>query len=550
MLSLKTTLPLAGLLSQALGAVHHAVNHDVYAYPQFEVVFDDAYILPHDAEALLAKQADSVAAAVAGSPPIASEAGESSDIVPSGANKNTEEADAQDTEPNETYELMDIYPGKYLCSIPIIQPKPAENATATALALENEKKELARALEDGWKILKSMDGECLFFMSGWWSYKYCYDSYIVQFHALASGPGQAPPVPDPKMAAYVLGRSSKSHNEDGNWLDEEWQKGADDVKSSTTDMQVKGDQRFLVHRLTGGTMCDLTHRERTIEIQYHCAPGASHDSIAWIKEVTTCAYLMVINTPRLCKDAAFLPQKEAAANVINCREIAPKDLSPAEADAWFAQRKHEEANVEDHTMAGGINVKTFAPHDDGQNFVEERRMELMIEFDQEEIKNLSPEEIIAMAQKRAEEILASSRKNEHTNDQDKHSDTTWSIIHDGTAGDAPPNDTSLRDIMQALSDIISHEMVVMSAKRLRREVEETLATYKEFETKLPERKTPEWLKEHILILEEALRQDDQFGIFEQYQKTREGRGGAQEPNTPNGDNEGSQEEFFVRKDEL
>lgn len=91
------------------------------------------------------------------------------------------------------------------------------------------------------------------------------------------------------------------------------------------EMQVKGDQRYMMQRLDEGTVCDLTGRDRTIEIQYHCSPGATTDRISWIKEVTTCAYLMVVHTPRLCDDVAFVPPKETKANIITCRDIIPEE---------------------------------------------------------------------------------------------------------------------------------------------------------------------------------------------------------------------------------
>lgn len=47
-----------------------------------------------------------------------------------------------------------------------------------------------------------------------------------------------------------------------------------------------------------------------------------------IKEVATCAYLMVIMTPRLCKDAAFSPPETDAANHISCLPILSPEQIP------------------------------------------------------------------------------------------------------------------------------------------------------------------------------------------------------------------------------
>lgn len=48
-----------------------------------------------------------------------------------------------------------------------------------------------------------------------------------------------------------------------------------------------------------------------------------------IKEVATCSYLMVIYTPRLCNDVAFLPPQENRAHAISCAPIvSSSSLAP------------------------------------------------------------------------------------------------------------------------------------------------------------------------------------------------------------------------------
>lgn len=206
---------------------------------------------------------------------------------------------------------MNVPPAKYLCSIPVLDEASPENRTAAELAKAEETRELARASQRGWELLAPMAGHCLHFMSGWWSYRFCYGRNIVQYHALPQVANGAPPVQDPDTLAFMLGKSPAADEA----------AGASDQDRKDVEVQVKGDQRYLVQRLGGGTTCDLTGRDRTVEVQYHCAPGAGADRIGWIKEVTTCAYLMVVNTPRLCDDPAFLPPRETTANPITCHPI-------------------------------------------------------------------------------------------------------------------------------------------------------------------------------------------------------------------------------------
>lgn len=244
-------------------------------------------------------------------------------------------------EVSEEYEIMNIPPSKYLCTVPVLAPPPAPNQTATELAKAEEARELARANARGWELMSGLDNQCLYYVSGWWSYKFCYGQDIVQFHALPSGVKGGLPTRDPNSQEYTLGRveeqvlgkkkgskKPKKNTDLQKDVNGQQQHPIDDTQSlapPNTELQVKGDQRFLVQRMEGGTVCDLTGRERTIEIQYHCNPGSVADRIGWIKEITTCSYLMLIHTPRLCEDVAFLPPKETRAHPISCQLVVESE---------------------------------------------------------------------------------------------------------------------------------------------------------------------------------------------------------------------------------
>lgn len=212
--------------------------------------------------------------------------------------------------------------GEYrcLCSIPVIEASPADNKTATELAKAEEAREETRAVTSGWGLIANLEDTCLYYVSGWWSYSFCQNTEIVQYHALASSPPGQPPKRDLHSPEYVLGRVPMipplPKSAEKSTVDDH------DVDPIPAQLQAKGKQRYLVQKLVGGTICDLTQRERTIEVQYHCVPGIHADKISWIKEVTICAYVMVIDTPRLCNDAAFLPPKPTRANAISCQLVS------------------------------------------------------------------------------------------------------------------------------------------------------------------------------------------------------------------------------------
>ncbi|KAK7747658.1 Protein OS-9 [Diatrype stigma] len=359
-----------------------SIHHDLLAYPQFEVVFSESYISEPDARTLVDKTDPS-------HPSYEAEfSSQQTDLASSfhdGSFAPNGEADADaDHKVAETYEIMAMPPHRYLCAIPIIEPPPVLNETATELAKAEEARELARASAHGWDLMSGLDGACLYYVSGWWSYSFCYGHDVVQFHALPGSLKSGPPVRDPQTMEYVLGRvedprsaaatarsqrrgsggSSGSGDGDGSGdgsgqseddenAQQQQQQGEQQQQHTGSDgaavsphppnaeLQVKGDQRYLVQRLGAGTVCDLTGRDRTIEVQYHCSPGSTQDRIGWIKEVTTCAYLMVVHTPRLCSDVAFQPPKETRANVISCRTIVSSEADEA---AWH-ERKTLEAQA-------------------------------------------------------------------------------------------------------------------------------------------------------------------------------------------------------------
>jgi len=277
---------------------------------QYEVVFADSFISEHEAH-ILAEESR-------GRHTYDASFSSQSDIVQKTQEAGGASGNKDETLPQYEYEIMNLPPTKYLCSIPILEDYSPENRTATELAKAEEQRELARASERGWELLKDMNGNCLQFISGWWSYRFCYGKEIVQYHALPSVPNGLPPVQDPQTAHYILGKAPNSPSTDAHVRNQVPQ---EQTRPPNTDLQVKGDQRYLVQRLDGGTICDLTGRERTIEVQYHCVPTMVNDRIAWIKEVTTCAYLMVVHTPRLCADVAFLPPQPMTANPITCHAI-------------------------------------------------------------------------------------------------------------------------------------------------------------------------------------------------------------------------------------
>jgi protein OS-9 len=258
-------------------------------------------------------------------------------------------ADSESNEVMEDYERLVLKGKPYLCSLPPTNTTSTEEKADSASSVDQEK-DLITAADRGWELLQDLEGKCLFFVSGWWSYSFCYNSEVKQFHQLPPGnEGPTyPPQEDPSTPSYVLGKLSNEKPD---------QRLGDAPSSVTTQLQTKGDSRYLVQKLGRGTNCDLTGEDRRVEVQFHCHPQST-DRIGWIKEVATCSYLMVVYTPRLCNEVAFSPPRQSKAHIIACREI----VRPDEVAEWKSRKAAEVAHQllqqdkEVPLMAGDIEI--------------------------------------------------------------------------------------------------------------------------------------------------------------------------------------------------
>ena len=321
---------------------------------QYELQFSNDYILQDDALARLTSFPLIPTPSKAASSSISSKAqpAELSNPSSSDSRNSFKDASQDASQPPPTYERLILSSRPYLCTIPTIAPQ--ENATKNATtSAADEATELARAATRGWELLKDMEGNCMYFFSGWWSYSFCYNTNVKQFHQLPPGKGAPtyPPVEDPATPSYVLGKfpapppkeSQAKARLDGpaparrEELSSSKNAVQKPTKANIPKLKSRGAVRYLSQTLSGGTTCDLTGRDRRVEVQFHCHPQ-SGDRIGWIKEVSTCAYLMVIYTPRLCNEVAFLPNKGEKAHQISCAEILDDE---SEVKDWRRRKRQE-----------------------------------------------------------------------------------------------------------------------------------------------------------------------------------------------------------------
>jgi protein OS-9 len=264
---------LPALLRPALVlASQHAfsVHDDILAFPQFEVHFSEDYISEEQAQLLLQSNRQT-------NPERPSDIDQYTGRTHSGDNSDDHHDEAAKEEKLE-YEMMHHHNQRYLCSIPQVE-KPIEQPRESDPASKAEQeKELARANDRGWELLAGMQGNCIYYMSGWWSYRFCYNDEVKQFHQLAPSRGMPvyPPVEDPNALGFLLGRYEEKKHQDGSANSEEkWEgEGALEVSERATrktgghgELVTRGENRYLKSEWYGGTVCDLTGKERRIEVQ-------------------------------------------------------------------------------------------------------------------------------------------------------------------------------------------------------------------------------------------------------------------------------------------
>ena len=257
----------AFLLAVASQSIFNVFD-DLLAFPQYEVNFSEDYVSEAQASARLNSDT---------STPIIN--GAASDIAQYRPTSDPLASHSTKTEDLKlSYETLVLDSQHYLCSVPVIEkpatppPPPHTNETLTRADKENE---LARANDHGWELLSSMQGQCVYFISGWWSYRYCYNDEVRQFHQLPPGRGTPvfPPTEDPRVEGFTLGKHKEGELE----TPQKEASSALEIGTSSADTTLKasalgelvqrGDSRYLVQRLEGGTKCDLTGKERRIEIQ-------------------------------------------------------------------------------------------------------------------------------------------------------------------------------------------------------------------------------------------------------------------------------------------
>ncbi|KAF9326365.1 Protein OS-9 [Podila minutissima] len=197
---------------------------------------------------------------------------------------------------------------------PVIKVEEPPKKTPQEI-VEEERQNIKRGLE----LLQPLTKGCLLRTIDYWTYEYCHEKHVRQYRAIKGVEGRYQE--DPNGLRYVLGTFEAPPGIQGSTGNEaSTQKSLSRQSGTMTNLVASQDKKYLVQRWENGDHCPLIGKPRKIEIQYQCAPVFS-DQIRSVNEHSTCSYVIVIDSPSLCKDTAFQQAEAPEANNINCRPL-------------------------------------------------------------------------------------------------------------------------------------------------------------------------------------------------------------------------------------
>ncbi|XP_020109991.1 protein OS-9 homolog isoform X1 [Ananas comosus] len=189
----------------------------------------------------------------------------------------------------------------YMCFL----PKEEETKTVRSIIQQNSSNVIVESdrrikLKTPDELLDVLKDQCFYRHEGWWSYEFCYHRKIRQIHL----------EDNEVVQEFVLGEfdpdGTAAHN----------QKDSDAFMLKDPRSR-DASQRYHAHQYTNGTTCDLTDQPRETEVRFVCAE--SPVIISSIKEISSCKYVVTVQSPMLCKHPMY--QQERPTRLIHCNQL-------------------------------------------------------------------------------------------------------------------------------------------------------------------------------------------------------------------------------------
>ncbi|THH02129.1 hypothetical protein EW145_g6793 [Phellinidium pouzarii] len=271
-------------VSTASARAHWSLTEDLYAFPKYRVTFLNGLpVLNDTAERWLS------AGLKGGEPEFLDQPWQDSGRHRSEQLQGIESGDGKGS---ESLEATTETPQTSKCRLQRMQ-----------LAGKVEEPQIEANAAQSWSLLQPLSNSCIYHRQGWFTYAYCHNNQVRQFREIAHshphvGPGYVPEE-DHEWEAFTLGQAATIPGEG--------------------------------HELTNAQQELLTS---SVDI-------TMTDTILFVKETSTCNYIMVINTPRLCGEPGFrtrLEQRDEA--FIRCREVLGSKEDVAAVDKTLPISSH------------------------------------------------------------------------------------------------------------------------------------------------------------------------------------------------------------------
>ncbi|PIA13015.1 hypothetical protein COEREDRAFT_83773 [Coemansia reversa NRRL 1564] len=260
-----------------------------------------------------------------------------------------------------------------MCQVPrvdrIRDAKSTNDAIQSKQKSKDPQEEERQAISRGLELLVPLKGNCITYVSGWWTFEYCHGKTVRQYHRMSPDQHGHIAEIEYRLGEYshrrkypALGPASSTDSADNKAHDANNYMGNEVAR--TTQIRKTGRKRFLTQVWGGGTLCDITRQPREVEVQFHCDPN-SPERIAMVEEIATCQYVVVINTPRLCVDTSFYDTSASTVYDIKCQQVVPD----ADYDALTAEQMPRLAADGSHPEESNAeqNEKPDKKNDDDDN---------------------------------------------------------------------------------------------------------------------------------------------------------------------------------------
>ena len=170
-------------------------------------------------------------------------------------------------------------------------------------------------------FLGPLKGTCFYRLEGWWTYEFCFNKSIRQFHqekVKGTLPEKTVVTQDYTLGAWWSADAQKEPATQPATPSASAAVGTDELREDA-----KTRKKYWSQTYGNGTTCEINGRPRQTEVRLQCSPGEP-SFLASVEEVATCSYLVHFSTNLLCRHPGFMADesKDVTQNV-QCEPLGP-----------------------------------------------------------------------------------------------------------------------------------------------------------------------------------------------------------------------------------